>query len=383
MRSRITYLLGVLAASGLANHAWAVAIPIQDPSFDFYIHGTTTPYPNDRSLSSGNGSRAATGVAVVNFDTFAPAPEGSADIPAGWTASGVKPNGITPVTGRLRCDTCFLNQTGSVAVINSNHQVDANGVGPPGMFSQTLTGVSAQPNTVYTATIEVSDLNITNRGPFQPPDDNLILGNPGHPPAPDPGAPPVTDPPTEPIPANNQIHLLLTAGGASFGTITEQFSDITPNGGFLLSGGKSLLTLTVLTGPTVPSGNLTIAFTAEGSIEYPHGFAPSAQTFFDNVTLDATPFGSPSVPGDYNKNGVVDAADYVLWRNGGPLQNEVSSLGTVDAQDYTAWRARFGNTSGSGSGLGSSGAVPEPASICMLASGLLAVGFVRNRMKAV
>ena len=29
------------------------------------------------------------------------------------------------------------------------------------------------------------------------------------------------------------------------------------------------------------------------------------------------------VPGDYNGNGVVDMADYVLWRNGGPLQNEV------------------------------------------------------------
>ena len=37
------------------------------------------------------------------------------------------------------------------------------------------------------------------------------------------------------------------------------------------------------------------------------------------------------------------------WRNGGPLQNEVDNVGVVDAGDYTAWRARFGNTSGSGS----------------------------------
>src|SRR3954468_9066969 len=34
-----------------------------------------------------------------------------------------------------------------------------------------------------------------------------------------------------------------------------------------------------------------------------------------------------SVQGDYNNNGVVDAADYVLWRNGGPLQNEVDTPG--------------------------------------------------------
>ena len=47
------------------------------------------------------------------------------------------------------------------------------------------------------------------------------------------------------------------------------------------------------------------------------------------------------VPGDYNGNGTVDAADYVLWRNGGPLQNEVETVGSVTAEDYTAWRSTF------------------------------------------
>jgi len=69
-----------------------------------------------------------------------------------------------------------------------------------------------------------------------------------------------------------------------------------------------------------------------------------------------------SALGDYNGNGSVDAADYVLWRNGGPLQNEVNTSGTVDASDYTAWRARFGNnTAGSGSGSLEDRAVPEPS----------------------
>jgi hypothetical protein len=71
-----------------------------------------------------------------------------------------------------------------------------------------------------------------------------------------------------------------------------------------------------------------------------------------------------SVQGDYNNNGVVDAADYVLWRNGGPLQNEVDAPGTINAADYSAWRARFGNTSGSGSNLAS--AVPEPCASYLL-----------------
>jgi autotransporter-associated beta strand protein len=86
------------------------------------------------------------------------------------------------------------------------------------------------------------------------------------------------------------------------------------------------------------------------------------------------------VPGDYNANGVVDMADYVLWRNGGPLQNEVASTGTVDAADYDAWRARFGNTSGSGAGL-KNGAVPEPSTILLLCL-LFSLGVTTTRIRS-
>jgi len=89
----------------------------------------------------------------------------------------------------------------------------------------------------------------------------------------------------------------------------------------------------------------------------------------DNFKVEI--FGSNAiggVQGDYNNNGVVDMADYVLWRNGGPLQNEGASTGTVDDADYAFWRSHFGNTSGSGSSL-SSGSVPEPGSVAMLLIG--------------
>ncbi len=82
--------------------------------------------------------------------------------------------------------------------------------------------------------------------------------------------------------------------------------------------------------------------------------------------------------GDYNGNGVVDMADYVLWRNGGPLQNDVNTPGVVDASDYTYWRSRFGATSGSGSGLGSGSAVPEPTCIAMLIIGIAGVTLQRR-----
>jgi hypothetical protein len=77
--------------------------------------------------------------------------------------------------------------------------------------------------------------------------------------------------------------------------------------------------------------------------------------------------GAPGVPGDYNNNGTVDAGDYVMWRKGGPLQNEVDNPGVVNQQDYVEWRSRFGNT-GAGSGLGGNAAVPEPTTLVLLGS---------------
>jgi hypothetical protein len=82
--------------------------------------------------------------------------------------------------------------------------------------------------------------------------------------------------------------------------------------------------------------------------------------------LSITLANAPSVAGDYNSNGVVDPADYVLWRKGGSLQNEVATIGSNTPEDYTEWRARFGNTSGSGMGSGS--AVPEPGALTLLSA---------------
>jgi len=90
----------------------------------------------------------------------------------------------------------------------------------------------------------------------------------------------------------------------------------------------------------------------------------TTQLYISGVISITTP---PGVSGDYNNNGVVDAADYVLWRKGGPLANEVDTPGTVNAADYTAWRARFGNTSGgSGAGATANTVVPEPSTLVLL-----------------
>jgi hypothetical protein len=87
--------------------------------------------------------------------------------------------------------------------------------------------------------------------------------------------------------------------------------------------------------------------------------------YFDNLRIERPMAG---VPGDYNGNGTVDAADYVAWRDGGPIQNEGASPGVIDDADYNFWRTRFGATSGSGS----STAVPEPATALLLIVGIVA-----------
>ncbi len=97
--------------------------------------------------------------------------------------------------------------------------------------------------------------------------------------------------------------------------------------------------------------------------------SPSGPTF---ATADIGSPGRFFLPSDYNSNGVVDAADYVLWRNSlgsttdlradasGPTVGVAN--GVVDQADYNYWRANFGAvvpSYGSGSAIGVGEALVE------------------------
>lgn len=97
----------------------------------------------------------------------------------------------------------------------------------------------------------------------------------------------------------------------------------------------------------------------------------------------------PAVAGDYNGNGVVDAADYVVWRDnlghtgapgipgdGDDGSGTGTADGTVNQADYNFWKTRFGATSGAGSSA--TFAVPEPAGMALWAFGSLALASVRR-----
>jgi hypothetical protein len=95
------------------------------------------------------------------------------------------------------------------------------------------------------------------------------------------------------------------------------------------------------------------------------------------ATADAFyPVSRIEIAGDFNTDGNVDAADYVVWRNsvgqtGAGLAADGDASGTIDAGDYSLWRAHFGQTSGSGATAGPASsanrAAPEPSGITLAA----------------
>lgn len=109
---------------------------------------------------------------------------------------------------------------------------------------------------------------------------------------------------------------------------------------------------------------------------YTPGFSQNID--FDDITLNgAVAAVSPVLSGDYNGNGTVDAADYIVWRGTLGSMTDLrangddtgDSAGRIDEADLVVWKSQFG-TSSSGLGSVSLGLVPEPSSVAL---GLFAV----------
>jgi hypothetical protein len=99
--------------------------------------------------------------------------------------------------------------------------------------------------------------------------------------------------------------------------------------------------------------------------------------YLDNIRA----LGTPALPGDYNGNGIVDSADYVVWRNtsnqtGTGLPADGTGPGgvpdgVVDSLDYNFWRAHYGSTAAAAAGVAHTNSVPEPAALTLILSMLL------------
>jgi hypothetical protein len=92
---------------------------------------------------------------------------------------------------------------------------------------------------------------------------------------------------------------------------------------------------------------------------------------------------SGPLAGDYNANGIVDAADYTLWRDllgsTTDLRADGDRNGTVDPGDYLVWKATFGNRAAIGSAIGEVPATPEPAGATLTIIAFLVVSMLMRR----
>jgi hypothetical protein len=118
-------------------------------------------------------------------------------------------------------------------------------------------------------------------------------------------------------------------------------------------------------------------------IDSVHLFSPSDMFGFaivGEIGASAVPT-SAELDGDYNGNGAVDAADYVVWRDNLDTNFDMpndTTPGNVGSEDYDEWKSNFGPPSG---GIAARKHVPEPTVWFLFAVGLcgpLAV-YRRNR----
>ncbi len=115
------------------------------------------------------------------------------------------------------------------------------------------------------------------------------------------------------------------------------------------------------------SGGRSGTFATESLPTLGGGLALDVQYTANSVILAVV---ATAIPGDYNGNGVVDAADYTRFRDTLGTSTTLpgdTTPGTVTAADYTVWKNNFGATASAVSAA----AVPEPTA-CLLAVAMLA-----------
>ncbi len=95
-----------------------------------------------------------------------------------------------------------------------------------------------------------------------------------------------------------------------------------------------------------------------------------------------------ALAGDFNGDGLVDAADYTVWRDtfgetGPGLAADANGDLVVNDLDYAAWKQNFGATAANGHALLGLVGVPEPASLVLALIGALAASGGPGRRRAV
>ena len=165
---------------------------------------------------------------------------------------------------------------------------------------------------------------------------------------------------------NEHDKLVVTSAADLAGVVAVELTD-----GFAPSSGA---TFDVLDFGTFVDNGFQFDFSQAGGAA-----SWNTSQFSTNGTLSFA--SGAGVLGDFSQNGVVDAADYVVWRDNFGTNNTLPNDGglplPVGNTHYDLWKLNFGN---SGTGASAAAAVPEPATCGLLLLGLLSsiLGGYRN-----
>lgn len=174
-----------------------------------------------------------------------------------------------------------------------------------------------------------------------------------------------------------RLDATMTPRGASYLQGATAFDTTSTNDLFLTiydTDGTTLLIEEAIGGPGVAETVTGFALDTAGTY-YARvrsvDLSPGLVVQFYQLDLSAVSL-IPELLGDFNADGIVDAADYTIWRDTegstvGPYTGaDHTGDGLVNAADYNLWRDNFGDT------LGSAIAVPEPGALAAFA--LMALG---------
>lgn len=134
------------------------------------------------------------------------------------------------------------------------------------------------------------------------------------------------------------------------------------------------------TGTSAFAGKSQLVVTTDAFL---NGLAASDGISLTSFTQRFSQNGPPGLIGDYNQDGKVDAADYIVWRNNlgstNVLPND-SFGGVIGPSQYNQWRFHFGQSAGTGSEFAAA-VVPEPTIFGFVAAIFCGIGLQRLNRK--